>query len=508
MLNLSNRPIKFKLIAMMTITASVGILIMAAAIIVNEVMTKREVIATELTTLADVIGSRSTGSLTFNDPRTALENLYALQANKNIVYAEILDENNTLFAEYYPGFSSSPTKHSDTSILQTLNRFLPNLFSETIQVSKAIILDDQPIGTINITSSLDAFYRNLIHYLGWVGIIASTCFAISLIVSSALHKLISDPVLALNQATKQVSADNNYSIRLAADRCDELGLLMNSFNTMLVQIDSRDQQLENYSNQLQDQVDKRTGELLEANERRIQWLENMAKFLKHELKNATVGVNSSLDLIERRSGKKPIDVYLQRARKSIGFMRVLLDSVSNASSLEATVYKESLYQVNLSSLINSEIDEYRAFYPQYQLINQCEDEIHVLGNEDRIKQLLDKLIGNAFEHCHSNTPILIGLNKKADSARLTVSNEGVRLPEDKARIFDLFVSMRDSEHWKNDSLGLGLYIVKLIAESHGGAVYAEDRKDKNGARFTVVIPLLDSQTLNQTINTPTQNPIN
>ncbi len=491
MLNLHNRPIKTKLIAMMTITASVGILFMATAIIINEAMTKRETIVTELTTLAEVIGSRSTGSLTFNDPITALENLNALKAKKNIIYAAILDEQNQVFAEYQPVQDDSSELYAKHLwIIQSLQHLSMGALADTIEISKVIFLEEQAIGNIRIVSSMRTFYSNLLNYLGWVGIITLGCFGLSLAVSSGLQKLISDPVLALNRATNTVSTENDYSIRINANRNDELGMLINSFNAMLEQIETRDQQLAGYSNQLQDQVNKRTGELLLANERRMQWLENMAKFLKHELKNATVGIKSSLELIERRSKEPSIDIYIKRARKSIGFMRVLLDSVSNASSLEATVYKETLHPVNLSNLIISEIEEYRIFYPQYTLLENCAPDIHILGNEDRIKQLLDKLVNNAFEHCKDNSPIIVKVNSQAGNVELSVTNEGIRLPEDKTRIFDLFVSLRDAEHWKNDSLGLGLYIVKLIAESHRGSVLARDREDKDGAVFIVSLPEL------------------
>ncbi|MEQ1740530.1 MAG: ATP-binding protein, partial [Methyloglobulus sp.] len=73
---------------------------------------------------------------------------------------------------------------------------------------------------------------------------------------------------------------------------------------------------------------------------------------------------------------------------------------------------------------------------------------------------------------------------------LSVINEGIKLPDDKDKIFDLFVSLRDAGHWKSDNLGLGLYLVKLIAEGHGGSVQASDLIDKEGAIFTVRIPAI------------------
>jgi signal transduction histidine kinase len=170
-------------------------------------------------------------------------------------------------------------------------------------------------------------------------------------------------------------------------------------------------------------------------------------------------------------------------------MNALLGSVSNASNLEASIYKESLAPLDFSLLVDTQLEEYRSIYPDYTLQEQLDMDVHISGNSIRLKQMLDKLISNAFEHSKEDTIILVSVLKNDAHVELSVANEGAKLPEDKDRIFDLFVSLRDDEYQKSDSLGLGLYLVKLIAESHGGWVKAEDLKDKNGAIFTVTLPL-------------------
>jgi signal transduction histidine kinase len=100
------------------------------------------------------------------------------------------------------------------------------------------------------------------------------------------------------------------------------------------------------------------------------------------------------------------------------------------------------------------------------------------------------LVNNAFDHSRLNAPIMVSLRNQSSYTELSVINEGAKLPEDKDKMFDLFVSLRDAGHWKSDNLGLGLYLVKLIAEWHGGSVQAHDLPKKDGAVFTVMIPLL------------------
>jgi signal transduction histidine kinase len=487
---LPNLPIKIKLIAMMMITSSATTLLMVLAIAVNEAVTEHGKLEKELETLAQVIGSRSTGALTFNDSRTATENLSALQAKDNIVYAAIFQQDGTLFAYYKPASHSGENQKTDYPELNnSLRQFFTNVFSGTTQISKDILLEGELIGEILIISSLDTFYTSLANYLGWVTVIGVICFGISLLVASRLHHLISNPILNLHEVTNTISDENDYSLRIKENRKDELGLLIISFNHMLEQIQIRDQELARYSNQLETEVADRTHELFEAKQRRIYWLENMARFLKHELKNATVGIKTSLELMERRLQDHTLDVYLIRAGKSLEFMNALLGSVSNASNLEASIYKESLVPLDFSLLVDTQVEEYRSIYPGYTLQKQLDMDVHISGNSIRIKQMLDKLISNAFEHSKENTIILVSVLKNDTHVELSVANEGAKLPEDKDRMFDLFVSLRDDEYQKSDSLGLGLYLVKLIAESHGGWVKAEDLKDKEGAVFTVTFPL-------------------
>lgn len=104
--------------------------------------------------------------------------------------------------------------------------------------------------------------------------------------------------------------------------------------------------------------------------------------------------------------------------------------------------------------------------------------------------MLDNLISNGIEHSRAGTPIVISLEKHDRQVVLSVSNEGPKLPADKDSLFDLYVSMRDPKYQRREHLGLGLYIVKLVAESHGGQVQARDLETKEGVIFTVTLPTL------------------
>jgi signal transduction histidine kinase len=103
--------------------------------------------------------------------------------------------------------------------------------------------------------------------------------------------------------------------------------------------------------------------------------------------------------------------------------------------------------------------------------------------------MLDKLVANAHEFALPGSTIAISLVRAEASVRLMVENEGPPLPEGlRERLFDSMVSVRPGTGGDVPHLGLGLYIVRLIAEFHGGTARAEDREDGKGVAVTIVIP--------------------
>ncbi len=104
---------------------------------------------------------------------------------------------------------------------------------------------------------------------------------------------------------------------------------------------------------------------------------------------------------------------------------------------------------------------------------------------------MDKLIDNAADFAPSGTDIILTLNLNESQAQISVSNQGPPLPEGgTARLFDSLVSLRDENPDKQKThLGLGLYIVRLVADSHNATIEAKSLSEPSGACFTVNFPV-------------------
>ena len=218
---------------------------------------------------------------------------------------------------------------------------------------------------------------------------------------------------------------------------------------------------------------------------RLTWLENLARFLRHELSNQIVAVSTSIDLAKSDGSAFGGQTYLERAQRSLGRMRGLVSSATEATSLEAALGAEETERVDVSGMVMDSVTAFQELHPSRRFTLKLRPGLSVDGNEARVAQMLDKLLGNAVEHSAPEAEIRVGL-EVVDGGwlELSVENEGHALPKDKDRLFEAFVSSQQSA----ENLGLGLFVAQSIARNHGGSVTAEDLADVPGARFVVSLP--------------------
>ncbi len=218
---------------------------------------------------------------------------------------------------------------------------------------------------------------------------------------------------------------------------------------------------------------------------RNQWLRVITDFLRHELKNALIGVTSSLELINRRNADRALDKYIKRADESSRFMKRLLEEVSASTNLESALSQINAEQIDLGELVREKLEDYAVSYPQHRFEIQAAAPAPVMCDVDRLVQLLDKLVNNAVEHGDPAHPIEVAVRPHQESVLLEVSDCGEAL-DGELDIFEPFVTGKARSSDKG--FGLGLYVVKKIAEAHNGSVSARPRIDPPGAIFTVELP--------------------
>jgi two-component system sensor histidine kinase ChvG len=217
------------------------------------------------------------------------------------------------------------------------------------------------------------------------------------------------------------------------------------------------------------------------------YLENMAGRLSHELRTPIAVVRSSLDNLKLTPLPQDAGVYVARADEGLRRLDTILTRMSEATRLEQLVRQQERERFDAREVVKGA----PLAHPQKKFeVDVPDSPVWLRGSPDLYAQMLDKLVGNAVDFSTGDEPVRIRLEARGGDAILTVSNRGPRLPESMAgKLFESMVSVRSSKSAGEPHLGLGLYIVRLIAEFHGGAATAMDREDGSGVVVKVRTPL-------------------
>jgi two-component system, OmpR family, sensor histidine kinase ChvG len=221
--------------------------------------------------------------------------------------------------------------------------------------------------------------------------------------------------------------------------------------------------------------------------------QNMASRLSHELRTPVAVVRSSLDNLRLSPLPDDARVYIERAQLGLNRLTHILTRMTEATRLEQSLGDAGRERFDLARVVAGSVDGYRIAYPEKKIVFEPLDEqIPIFGAPDLIAQMLDKLVANAIEFATGPAPIIIQLTRIETpagwQARLSVENEGPLLPVAmQGRLFDSMVSVRSEQRRDVPHLGLGLYIVRLIAEFHDGGVRADNRGDGRGVIVTVTL---------------------
>ena len=220
------------------------------------------------------------------------------------------------------------------------------------------------------------------------------------------------------------------------------------------------------------------------------YLETMAGRLSHELRTPVAVVRSSLDNLRMQRVPEEAAVYLERADEGLRRLDTLLTRMSEATRLEQAVRRPEREAFDARDVVRGCVAGYASAYPARRFeLELPEAPVRLRGAPDLYAQMLDKLAANAADFALGEEPIRLRLEARQGMGVLTVSNRGPRLPEGAAgRLFGSMVSMRAGTG-PEPHLGLGLYIVRLVAEFHGGRAEALDREDGSGVVMKVSCPL-------------------
>ena len=228
------------------------------------------------------------------------------------------------------------------------------------------------------------------------------------------------------------------------------------------------------------------GRLLDQVSAYTDYLRTLGGKLSHELATPLAVVKSSLENLEQEAMTESARIYAERARSGAERLGALLRTLSQASRIESAIAGAEAEDFDLREFLIGAAAGYRDLAEDREFtLAVPENPLPFHGAPELIHQALDKLVDNALGFCPPGGSIRLALEVKIiGSIDLVLSNNGPPLPQKmQDRLFDSLISVRDGRATMSPHLGLGLYIVRLVAELHQGEASAANLPDMSGVEF-------------------------
>jgi signal transduction histidine kinase len=219
--------------------------------------------------------------------------------------------------------------------------------------------------------------------------------------------------------------------------------------------------------------------------------------LAHELRNPTAAIAIANSVIESMNLENPrLGKLLSITRRQASHLVRLVDDLLDASRISTGKISLQMHRISLREAIDCALETIQP------LLTKCRQTVQIelthapmllLGDMVRLSQLFANLLSNASKFSDPNTTIWITASIQDGHAVITVKDEGQGIaPEHQLKIFDLFSQGDDErENSLSGGLGIGLSLVKTIAELHHGSVTVESVGVGCGSEFIVTLPLLE-----------------
>jgi signal transduction histidine kinase/CheY-like chemotaxis protein len=499
-----NISIKRKLTLITMLTSSAALVLSALSFLVYDLVSFRHLLIQDLLTQAEIIGYNSAGAMEFKDVPAATATLAALTAKEDVVTAVLYTRDGKAFAFYSRG------KEIPRALPARLNNQNYRFDGGYLQVFHDVTLGGDHLGTLFIQSDMRQWSLRARRYAGILCVFVLISGLFALFVSSKLQRLISRPILHLEDTMRVVSAQKNYEVRATKTYGDEIGRLIDGFNTMLTEIQQRDTALRGANDELKTrttelekeiQYRKETQEELlkakhaaeEASRAKSTFLANMSHELRTPL-NAIIGYSEMLEEETRESGKSDSVQDLRKIQSAGKHLLALINDVLDLSKIEAGKMGLHLENFEVPVLIDEMITTLQpaAAKNSNKIHVRIAENVGVMrADVTKVRQILFNLLSNACKFTENGT-ISVEVDQERsegrDCVRFRVSDTGIGItPQQKENLFHEFSQADASISRKYGGTGLGLAITYRFVQLMKGRISVESAPGE-GAKFTVLLP--------------------